>query len=110
MDVARSVGRSYATMGRDDWATLAAVVIACGWRKAKIDGVPVLAAGRPASRPAIPRKGETGDADEHHRPCRGFRNRRSDDEGEVQVRPAPPSPFVGAGCHAEGAEGLSAVG
>jgi hypothetical protein len=41
MDVARSVGRSYATMTRDDWATLAAVVIACGWRKAKVDGVSV---------------------------------------------------------------------
>jgi hypothetical protein len=33
MDIARSVGRSYATMTRDDWATLAAVV--------KIDGVQV---------------------------------------------------------------------
>ena len=40
MDVARSVGRSYASMTRDDWRTLAAVVIACGWRKAKVDGLP----------------------------------------------------------------------
>ncbi len=41
MDVARSVGRSYATMAREDWRTLARVVLACGWRKAKVDGLQV---------------------------------------------------------------------
>jgi hypothetical protein len=40
-DIARACGKTYETMTRDDWATLAAVVIACGWRKAKVDGVPV---------------------------------------------------------------------
>lgn len=40
-DVARSVGRSYATMTGDDWRTLARVVLSCGWRKAKVDGVQV---------------------------------------------------------------------
>jgi hypothetical protein len=51
MDVARSVGRSYASMAREDWATLAAVVIACGWRKAKVDGVPVCQA--PSAQPQL---------------------------------------------------------
>jgi hypothetical protein len=40
-DVARAVGRSYASMSVADWRTLAAVVISCGWRKAKVDGVQV---------------------------------------------------------------------
>jgi hypothetical protein len=41
MDVARAIGRSYVTMTADDWRTLARVVLACGWRKAKVDGVQV---------------------------------------------------------------------
>ena len=53
MDVARSVGRTYSAMTRDDWATLAAVVIACGWRKAKVDGVPVWKAPAAAPAPSV---------------------------------------------------------
>jgi hypothetical protein len=41
MDVARSVGRSYVTMTGTDWRTLARVVIACGWKSRKVDGVQV---------------------------------------------------------------------
>jgi hypothetical protein len=42
MELARAVGRSnYVDVGVADWRLLAKLAIECGWRKAKVDAVPV---------------------------------------------------------------------
>jgi hypothetical protein len=40
-DVARAIGRSYASKSTADWRRLAGTVIACGWKSQKVDGVQV---------------------------------------------------------------------
>lgn len=39
-ELAKAIGRSYSTMDRSAWATIAAVVASLGWRKTKVEGVP----------------------------------------------------------------------
>jgi hypothetical protein len=62
----------------------------------------------PPTRFTIAREAEPREADEHHRPGRWFWS--SDDEREVLVDPAPPSPFITARRNAEGAECLVVIG
>jgi hypothetical protein len=40
MDVARACGKTYQTMRIEDWRTIAALVKACGRKRAKVDGIP----------------------------------------------------------------------
>src|ERR1700734_3415613 len=64
-----------------------------------------------ARGPAVPpsSQAQSCEAQQHHRPSRGFGN-FSDDEREILVRPGPPRPFVDAGRRSEAAEGLAVVG
>src|SRR3984957_146506 len=60
---------------------------------------------------SISYEAQSREAEQHHGPGRGFRDRTgSDDEREVLVRPAPPRPFVSAGRRAEAAKCLAVVG
>jgi hypothetical protein len=38
-DLAKAVGRSYGTMGVEDWRTLATIMKSLGWRSRRADGV-----------------------------------------------------------------------
>jgi hypothetical protein len=38
-DLAKAVGRSYGTMGLEDWRTLATIMKSLGWRSRRADGV-----------------------------------------------------------------------
>ena len=50
-ELAKACGRTYSTMDRDGWATFAAVIKSLGWRKAKVDGIPVWEA--PSAQPQL---------------------------------------------------------
>jgi hypothetical protein len=38
-DLVKAVGRSYGTMGLEDWRTLATIMKSLGWRSRRADGV-----------------------------------------------------------------------
>ena len=60
-------------------------------------------------RPPPSSQAQSCEAEQHHRPRRGFRN-FPDEECKVLVRPAPPRPFVAPLPHAEAEKGLGVVG
>jgi hypothetical protein len=60
---------------------------------------------------AISHETQAGEAEQHHRPGRGFRDSSgSDNQREVLVRPGSPRPLKLSGRDPDGRKGLAAIG
>jgi hypothetical protein len=69
-EVARAIGRSYSTMTPDSWRALARVVLSCGWKSKRIEGLPVWVAPRCAATRYVrnARRAATHMREEHRHP------------------------------------------